>query len=117
MSKSGRLKSRIKKDDEVIVIAGKSKGQRGKVLKVAADSDKHIRILVEGVNMVKKAVRPNPNKGEQGGIKEKEAFIDISNVKLFNHVENRGERVGYRFLKDGKKVRYFKSSDELVDAE
>ncbi len=112
-----KIKTKIKKSDIVIVIAGKSKGAKGAVLQVKALEKGRTRVLVEGVNMVKKAVKPNPNVGEQGGIQEKEAFLDISNVKLFNPIENKGERVGYRILEDGKKVRYFKKSGELVEAE
>ncbi len=115
-----KFKAKIKKGDTVIIIAGKSKGAKGSVLqvkKIVKGRKDVIRILVEGVNMVKKAVRPNPNIGEQGGIQEKEAFLDISNVKLFNSIENKGERVGYRILENKKKVRYFKKSGELVEAE
>lgn len=112
-----KIKTKIKKGDTVIVIAGKSKGAKGTVLQVKTAEQGRSRILVEGVNMVKKAVRPNPNIGEKGGIQEKEAFLDISNVKLFNPIANKGERVGYRILEDGKKVRYFKKSGELVEAE
>ena len=101
---------RIKKGDEVIVIAGKAanKGKRGKVLAVHGD-----RVLVEGLNMVAKHVRPNPQLGIEGGIVRKEATIHISNVMLFNPQTNKGDRVGFRF-EEGKKVRYFKSNGATV---
>ena len=103
---------KIRKGDEVIVIAGKDKGRRGEVLRcVSADL-----LVVGGVNLVKKHVRPNPMKGEQGGIVEKEAPIHVSNVALFNPISKKADRVGVRVLEYGRKVRFFKSSGELVDA-
>ena len=101
---------RIKKGDEVIVIAGKAenKGKRGKVLAVHGD-----RVLVEGLNLVVKHVKPNPQLGIEGGIVRKEATIHISNVMLFNPETGKGDRVGFKF-EDGKKVRYFKSNGALV---
>jgi large subunit ribosomal protein L24 len=102
---------RLKKGDDVIVIAGKDKGRRGTVLKVLAED----RVLVENVNMVKKHTRPNPNKGEPGGIVEKEAPLDASNVMLYNPRSKKGDRVGIRTLEDGRKVRFFKSDNEVVD--
>ena len=97
---------KIRKGDEVIVIAGKDKGRRGEVLRcVSADL-----LVVGGVNLVKKHVRPNPMKGEQGGIVEKEAPIHVSNVALFNPISKKADRVGFRVLEDGRKVRFFKSS-------
>lgn len=115
--------NRIRKDDEVIVIAGKDKGKRGRVLEVivksgvAGKKKKASRTLykVEDVNMVKKHVRPNPDKGERGGIREQEAAIDSSNVMLYNNATGKGDRVGIRILEDGTKVRYFKSNNEVVD--
>lgn len=104
--------NKIRKDDEVAVLAGKDKGRRGVVLR-RIDAD---RILVEGVNRAKKHVRPNPMKGETGGIVEKEMPIHISNVGLFNPVAQKADRVGIRTLEDGRKVRFFKSNGELVDA-
>lgn len=101
---------RIKKGDEVVVIAGKDKGRRGAVLKVA---DK--RLVVEGVNVAKKHVRPNPNTGVTGGIVDREMPIHVSNVMIYNPVSKKGDRVGFRRLEDGRKVRYFKSTDEVVD--
>lgn len=102
---------KIKKGDEVIVIAGKDKGRRGNVLKVPADED---RVVVENVNMAKKHVRPNPNVGETGGIVEREMPIHISNVMLYNPKAKKGDRVGIREEK-GKTVRYFKSTNDVVD--
>ena len=101
---------RIRKGDDVIVLAGKDKGKRGSVLSVVGD-----RVLVENVNMAKKHVKPNPNKGEQGGIVPKEMPLDISNVALFNPATNKGDRVGFKTLEDGRKVRIFKSNGEAVD--
>lgn len=102
---------KIKRDDEVIVIAGKDKGKRGKVVKVRTDG----KLIVAGVNLVKKHQRANPNMGIAGGIVEKEAAIDASNVAIFNPQTNKADRVGFRF-EDGKKVRFFKSNKALVDA-
>jgi len=102
---------KIRKGDEVVVLVGKDKGKRGAVsLRV---DDEHV--VVEGVNRVKKHVRPNPVRGQVGGIVEKEAPIDVSNVALFNPATQKGDRVGFRVLEDGKKVRFFKSNGELVD--
>ncbi len=102
---------RIKKGDQVIVIAGKDRGRRGNVIRVI---DKE-RVLVEGISMVKRHTKPNPNRGVTGGIIEREATIHISNVMLFNPVTKKGDRIGFRTLEDGRKVRYFKSNDEVVD--
>lgn len=102
---------RIKQGDEVIVIAGKDKGRRGTVLSVFETG----RVLVEGINMVKKHQKPNPNAGVQGGIIEKEMALHLSNVMLFNPNTEKGDRVGVRTLEDGRKVRYFKSNNEVVD--
>ncbi len=103
---------RIRKGDEVVVITGREKGRRGTVIRVYADD----RVLVENVNMVKRHTRPNPQRGTQGGIVEKEAPLHISNVLLWNPVAQRGDRVGIRTLADGRRVRFFKSNDEVVDA-
>ena len=103
---------KIKRDDEVVVIAGKDKGKRGKVLKVLEKN----RLLVAGVQMVKKHQKPNPQAGVVGGIIEKEAPIQVSNVALFNSSTNKGDRVGFKVLEDNKKIRIFKSSGEAVDA-
>jgi large subunit ribosomal protein L24 len=102
---------RIKKGDEVIVIAGKDKGRRGTVLRVFGDG----RVLVENINVAKKHQRPNPQAGVPGGIVEKEIPLDGSNVMVFNPTTNKGDRVGFRQLADGRKVRYFKSNDEVLD--
>lgn len=102
---------KIKRDDEVIVIAGKDKGKRGKVVKVRTDG----RVVVSGVNIVKKHQRGNPNMGQPGGIIEKEAPLDISNVAIFNPETQKADRVGFRFEGD-KKVRFFKSNNALIDA-
>ncbi|ALP52388.1 50S ribosomal protein L24 [Candidatus Tenderia electrophaga] len=102
---------KIKKGDDVIVLTGKDKGKRGNVLRVSADD----RVVVENVNMVKRHTKPNPQRGVAGGIVEKEAAIDVSNVALFNPVTKKADRVGFRVLEDGRKVRYFKSNNEVVD--
>ena len=102
---------KIKKGDQVVVVTGRDKGKRGAVLRLLADD----RVLVESVNMVKRHTRPNPNRNVTGGIMEKEAPIHISNVALFNSVSGKGERVGFRQLEDGRKVRYFKRSGEVAD--
>jgi len=102
---------KIKKGDEVIVITGKDKGKRGSVLRVFDDN----RVLVEGINIIKKHVRPNPNLGESGGIVEKEAPMQISNMAIFNPQTNSADRIGFRTLEDDRKVRVFKSTDEVVD--
>ncbi len=102
---------KIKRDDEVIVIAGKDKGKRGKILKTLGDG----RYLVSGVNMIKKHTKPNPQAGQQGGIVEKEAPIQASNVAIFNPQTQKADRVGFKFLEDGKKVRFFKSNNEVID--
>jgi large subunit ribosomal protein L24 len=102
---------KIKKGDQVVVVTGRDKGKRGAVLRLLVDD----RVLVESVNMVKRHTRPNPNRNITGGILEKEAPIHISNVALFNSVSGKGERVGFRQLEDGRKVRYFKRSGEVAD--
>ncbi|NMG76161.1 50S ribosomal protein L24 [Aromatoleum diolicum] len=104
--------NKIRKGDEVVVLAGKDRGRRGVVLSRVGDE----HLVVEGVNRVKKHVRPNPLKGEVGGIVEKEMPLHISNVALFNPAAQKGDRVGIRVLEDGRKVRFFKSNGELVDA-
>ncbi len=102
---------KIKRDDEVIVIAGKDKGKRGKVQKVRTDG----KLLVAGVNLVKKHQRANPNVGQAGGIVEKEAAIDASNVAIYNPQTQKADRVGFRFEGE-KKVRFFKSNNALIEA-
>ena len=103
---------KVKKGDQVQVLTGKDKGRRGNIIRVMPDGTK---LLVENVNMVKRHTKPNPNKGVPGGIVEKEMSIDASNIMLFNPQTKKGERVGFRVLEDGRKVRYFKSTDEVVD--
>ncbi len=103
---------RIKKGDEVIVIAGKDKGRRGTVSSVLTDG----RVIVENINVVKKHTKANPNAGVAGGILDKEMPIDGSNVMLFNPATGKGDRVGFKVLDDDRKVRYFKSNDEVIDA-
>ncbi|MBL8226682.1 MAG: 50S ribosomal protein L24 [Chromatiales bacterium] len=102
---------RIRKGDQVIVITGKYKGRRGTVTRVLADG----HVVVENINVVKRHTRPNPAKGVQGGIVEKEMPIDPSNVMLFNPATEKGDRVGFRTLDDGRKVRFFKSNNEVID--
>jgi len=101
---------KIKRDDEVIVIAGKDNGKRGKVANVLKDG----RLIVSGINIVKRHTKPNPMLGTQGGIVEKEAPIQASNVAIFNPTTNKADRVGFKVLEDGKKVRVFKSNNEVV---
>ncbi len=103
--------NRIKKGDEVIVIAGKDKGKQGSVIRVLPNG----RLIVSDVNMAKKHTKPNPNQGQPGGIIDREMSIDPSNIMLFNPQTGKGDRVGFRFLEDGRKVRYFKSTSEVVD--
>jgi large subunit ribosomal protein L24 len=102
---------RIKKGDEIIVIAGKDKGRRGTVLNIMENG----RVLVEGVNVAKKHQKPNPNAGVQGGIVDMEMPLHQSNVALFNPVTQKADRVGIKTLEDGRKVRFFKSNKEVVD--
>jgi len=102
---------RIRKDDEVIVITGKDKGRRGKVVRVVDEE----RAIVAGVNLIKRHTKPNPARNVAGGIVEREAAIHLSNVMLFNPFTKKGDRVGFRVLEDGRKVRYFKSNNEVVD--
>jgi large subunit ribosomal protein L24 len=102
---------KIRKGDEVVVIAGKDKGRRGAVIRVL-DND---RVVVENVNMVKKHQKPIPQKQQQGGIIEKEAALHVSNVALWNPAARKGDRVGIRTLGDGRRVRFFRSNKEVVD--
>ncbi len=103
---------KIKKGDDVVVLTGKDKGRRGTVLRVVDDA----KVLVEGVNKVKKHAKPNPAQGAPGGIIDKEMPIHVSNVALFNPVTKKADRIGIRQLEDGRRVRYFKSNGEVVDA-
>jgi large subunit ribosomal protein L24 len=104
--------NKIRKGDDVIVTTGKDKGKSGAVLRVL-DTD---QVVVEGANIVKKHARPNPMKGINGGILEKEMPIHVSNVALFNGATQKADRVGFKVLEDGRKVRVFKSNGEVVDA-
>ena len=102
---------KIKQGDEVVVITGKDKGKTGRVTRVLKEN----KVLVEGVNQVKKNQKPNPNAGVSGGIIVKDMPINISNIGLYNPETKKADRVGFKFLEDGKKVRYFKSTNEVVD--
>ncbi len=103
--------NKIKTGDDVIIIAGKDKGKRGSVLKIIDNE----RVVIEGANMAKKHVKPNPNAGESGGIIEKEMPLHISNVAVFNSATGKADRIGIKVLEDRRRVRYFKSSNEVVD--
>jgi len=102
---------RLRKGDDVIVISGRDKGRQGSVLNVRDDG----QVLVEGINVVKKHQKPNPNAGVPGGIIEKEMPLDASNVMLVNPATGKGDRIGFKTLEDGRKVRFFKSNKEVVD--
>lgn len=104
------MAAKIKRDDEVVVLAGKDKGKRGKVLTVLTAEG---RVIVEGVNLVKKHQKPNPALNQAGGIIEKEASIHVSNVAIFNPATEKADRVGFK-IEDGKKVRVFKSNSEII---
>ncbi len=103
---------KIRKGDNVVVIAGRDKGKRGSVLRVVDDS----HVVVEGVNRVKKHQRPNPMKGTTGGIVEMEVPIDVSNIAILNPATQKADRIGFRLLEDGRKVRFLKSNGEVIDA-
>lgn len=102
---------KIKANDMVIVISGKDKGRTGKVMQLLPRG----RALVEGVNMIKKCIRPNPQKNEQGGIIDRESGIDISNIAIYNPSTKKADRIGYKILEDGRKVRCYKSNGEVID--
>ncbi|MDT8427588.1 MAG: 50S ribosomal protein L24 [Pseudomonadales bacterium] len=102
---------KIKCNDEVIVIAGKDKGKRGTVSRLVGEN----RLIVSGINIVKRHTKPNPNIGQAGGIVEKEAAIDVSNVAIFNPQSSKADRVGFKILEDGKKKRIFKSNNQEID--
>jgi large subunit ribosomal protein L24 len=103
---------KLRKGDEVVVLAGKDKGKRGVVLKVIQELEK---IIVENINMVKRHTKGNPMQGTPGGIVEKEMPLDISNVAIWNPISEKADRIGFKMLEDGQKVRFFKSDDEVVD--
>ena len=104
------MASKIRRDDEVVILAGKDKGKTGKVTKVLVDSGK---VFVEGVNLIKKHTKPVPQLQQPGGIIEKEAPLQVSNVAIVNSATGKADRVGFR-IEDGKKVRFFKSNNELI---
>ena len=102
--------NRIKKGDQVVVIAGKDKGKRGDVVRVDGD-----RVVVSNVNIIKRHTKPNPQAGVAGGVVEREASMHISNIALFNPASGKGERIGFKVLEDGRKLRVFRSSGEAID--
>ena len=103
---------KIKQNDEVIVLKGRDRGKRGKIVRIMDDG----RALVGGINMVKRHTKPNPNLGVAGGIIEKEAPIQRVNLAIYNAASDKADRVGFKLLEDGKKVRVFKSNQEMIDA-
>lgn len=103
--------NRIRKGDQVIVITGTDKGKKGEVVRVAGD-----KVVVQNINIIKRHTKPNPQVGQAGGIVEREAPIHISNVMLFNSAAGKGDRVGFKVLEDGRKVRVFRSNGEAIDA-
>lgn len=104
--------NKIRKGDQVFILAGKDKGKRGTVLRMLLASEK---LVVEGINVIKKHVKPNPATNSPGGIVEKEAPIHISNVALYNPITGKPDKVGIKTLEDGRKVRFYKSNQEVVD--
>ena len=105
------MANRIKKGDQVVVTAGKDKGKQGEVIRVDGD-----RVVVSNINLVKRHTKPNPQAGVAGGVVEREASIHISNVNVLNPASGKGERVGFKVLEDGRKLRVFRSSGEALDA-
>lgn len=103
--------NKIRKGDTVVIMVGKDRGRQGTVLRMLPDD----RVIVEGLNLVKKHTKPNPQAGLQGGIIEREAPLDLSNVQIYNPTTQRADRVGFRTLEDGRKVRFFKSNQEVID--
>jgi len=104
---------RIRKGDEVVVLSGKDRGRRGTVLRVLRHGE---QVIIEAVNMVKRHTRARPQSNQPGGIVEKEAPVHVSNVALYNSLTGKPDRVGFKILEDGRKVRYFKSNNEVIDA-
>jgi large subunit ribosomal protein L24 len=102
---------KIRKGDDVIVLTGKDRGKRGTVIRIVGDD----RVLVENINMVKRHTKGNPQRGEPGGILDKEMPVHISNIALYNPASGSGDRIGFKILEDGRKVRVFKSNQEVVD--
>ena len=105
------MAAKIKKGDKVVVIAGKDKGKKGDVVRVEGD-----RVVVSNVNIIKRHTKPNPQAGVAGGVVEREASMHISNIALFNPASGKGERIGFKVLEDGRKLRVFRSSGEALDA-
>ena len=105
------MANRIKKGDQVVVTAGKDKGKKGDVVRVLGD-----RVVVSNINMIKRHTKPNPQAGVAGGVVEREASMHISNIALFNPASGKGERIGFKVLEDGRKLRVFRSSGEALDA-
>ena len=103
--------NRIRKGDTVVIMVGKDRGRQGTVLRTLPDN----RVIVEGLNLVKKHTKPNPQAGLQGGIVEREAPLNLSNVQIYNPTTQRPDRIGFRTLEDGRKVRFFKSNQEVID--
>ncbi len=103
--------NKIRKGDTVVIMAGRDRGRQGTVLRMLPDR----RVVVEGLNLVKKHTKPNPQAGLQGGIVEREAPLDLSNVQIYNPTTQSPDRVGFRTLEDGRKVRFFKSNQEVID--
>lgn len=103
---------KLRRDDEVVIIAGRDKGKRGKITRVLEDD----KLIITGINMAKRHTKPNPQRGIAGGIVEKEAAIHVSNVAIFNSATSKADRVGIKVLEDGTKARIFKSNQEMIDA-
>lgn len=103
---------KIRKNDDVIVLAGKDKGKQGKVLRIFPKAN---RAIVEGINLIKKHLKPNPRTNTAGGVITREASIHLSNLAIYNPMAKKADRIGFKVLEDGRKVRYFKSNNELVD--
>ena len=103
--------NRIRKGDDVVILTGKDKGKKGPVEKFVSDN----KVIVQGLNLAKKHQKPNPSMGVPGGIEEKEMPLDLSNIGMFNPETKKADRIGFRTLEDGRKVRYFKSNNEVVD--
>ncbi len=108
------MANKLKKDDEVIVLAGKDKGRRGTINRVVIKKGRR-RAFVDGINMIKKHVKPNPQANQQGGIVEQEAPIDMSNIAIYNAVSKKADRVSFKLLEDGTKVRIYRSSGEQIE--
>lgn len=110
-----RPRSKIKKNDEVIVISGKDKNKKGKVLAVRFEKNGNAKVLVSGINLSKKHIKANPQINETGGVREKEGFFPVSKVMFYNANTNKGERIGIKVLKDGKRTRCFAKTGEVIE--